>query len=46
MKKIRISVQVEKVQLEALKRIQAKTGAAVAESIRRAIDSYIKKQSP
>ena len=44
MPKIRMIVQFEKKQVEALKKIQEKTGAPIAELVRRAVNMYLEKQ--
>jgi len=43
MKKTRLMIQVDKKQLADLKELQQKTGASVAEIVRRAIDQYLEK---
>jgi hypothetical protein len=43
MTKTRILVQLEKPQLAALKKLREKTGAPVAEIVRRAINLYLEK---
>ena len=42
MKKTRILIQLDEEQLEALRKIRTKTGASVAEIVRRAIAKYLK----
>ena len=42
MKKLRVSIYLSSKQKEDLEKISDKTGAPVAELVRRAIDSYLK----
>jgi predicted DNA-binding protein len=43
MAKTRIVIQLEPKSLAALKKLRAKTGAPVAEIVRRAVDGYLEK---
>jgi len=41
----RVNFHLKESQIEALQKLQEQTGCPVAESIRRAIDAYLAKQS-
>jgi hypothetical protein len=43
MKKTRIMVQLDKIQIEAIAALRQRTGASVAEIVRRAVDLYVEK---
>jgi len=44
MMKTRILIQLDKEQLDSLRKIHHKTGASIAEIVRRAIALYLKKE--